>query len=73
MAKNLRPTLWRALDGKPIACVEKLKVLQENLAEIQAIATDAFEDAILMGCDPDEFRRALHAMIDALETPYRRR
>lgn len=73
MAEELRSTFWRESGGKLIACVEKLKVLEENLAEIRSLAADAFEDAVLMGCAPDEFRKALHAMIDALATPYRRR
>ena len=47
--------VWRSPEGKVIACVEKNKVLQENLVEIRQVCQDALEDAILMGCDEQQF------------------
>ena len=44
-----RPVVWRQADGEPIVCEEKLKVLNENLAEIRQVCQDALEDAVLMG------------------------
>ena len=52
--------------------VEKIKVLNENLAEIQQMAQDALEDAILMGCDERQVREVLQSLVDALENPYRK-
>ena len=37
--------VWRQPDGAPVSCVEKIKVLNENYAEMRAIAQDALEDA----------------------------
>jgi len=62
--------IWRSPEGKVIACVEKNKVLQENLAEIRQVCRDALEDAILMGCDEQQFRRVLAELVAKLETPY---
>ena len=64
------PAAWRAPDGTPISCVEKIKVLDENLAEIQGLCQDALEDALLMGCDEAQVRAVLHRLVDGLVNPY---
>lgn len=61
---------WRAPSGEVIACVEKLKVLRENLEEIQQLCQDALEDAVLMGCDEHQFRAVLVDLIAKLQNPY---
>ena len=68
----MQTTLWRDPDGKPVSCLEKLKVLNENVAELRSLAQDALEDAILMGCDETQFRAVLHALVDGLANPYRK-
>jgi hypothetical protein len=67
------PPVWRTPEGEPVSCIEKIKVLNENLDEIRALAQDALEDAVLMGCDEAQFRRVLHEMADLLVNPYRKR
>lgn len=64
---------WRQPDGEPVSCEEKLKVLDENLEEIRQYCQDAFEDAILMGCDESQVREVLQAVVDAIENPYKGR
>lgn len=64
------PQIWRQPDGEPVSCVEKIKVLNENLQEIREIAQDALEDALLMGCDEAQVREVLHRLVDVLENPY---
>jgi hypothetical protein len=64
--------LWRQPDGSPVSCREKIKVLNENLAEIEQAAQDALEDAVLMGCDEEQVRETLHALVDRLANPYRK-
>lgn len=61
--------IWQQSDGMPVACKEKLKVLNENLLELRQVAQDAFEDALLMGCDEAQVRQVLRALIDSLQTP----
>ena len=72
MTEPFRPPTWRQPDGSPVSCVEKIKVLNENLAEIQQMAQDAFEDAILMGCDEAQLRTVLRTLVDSLHNPYRK-
>ncbi|AOX17817.1 hypothetical protein [Kozakia baliensis] len=62
-------TVWRDGNGEPIACVEKLRVLRENEAELRQAMQDAFEDAILMGVAPDEMRAHLMEMVSKLSEP----
>jgi hypothetical protein len=62
--------VWRQDDGAPVSCVEKIKVLNENYAELQQIAQDAFEDALLVGCSEAQVRAVFHDLVDALCNPY---
>jgi hypothetical protein len=64
--------VWRQPDGKVVSCTEKIKVLNENLAEIRQLAQDALEDAILMGCDEAQIRNVLNELVVSLENPYRK-
>jgi hypothetical protein len=43
------PAIWPGRDGAPVACREKIKVLEENHAELAQMLRDALEDAVLMG------------------------
>ena len=61
---------WRSPTGEVIACVEKLKVLRENLEEIRQGCQDALDDAVLMGCDERQFREALAQLIASLQSAY---
>ena len=62
--------VWRQPDGEPVSCMEKIKVLNENLEEIGELAQDALEDAILMGCDEAQVREVLQRLMDELTNPY---
>ncbi|MBV9554411.1 MAG: hypothetical protein JO032_16645 [Alphaproteobacteria bacterium] len=64
--------VWRTPEGEPVSCVEKIKVLNENLAELRALAQDALEDAVLMGCDEAQIRVVLSGIVTGLVNPYRR-
>jgi hypothetical protein len=64
--------VWRQPDGHPVSCVEKIKVLNQNLDEIRQLAQDALEDAILMGCDEAQVRAILQNLVEDLQNPYRK-
>ena len=63
------PPVWRQADGKPVSCLEKIKVLNQNVQEIESLCADALEDGVLMGCDVDQIKAALHTLIDGLTPP----
>ncbi|MGH7063476.1 MAG: hypothetical protein ACREET_05310 [Stellaceae bacterium] len=64
--------VWRTPEGEPVACVEKIKVLNENLAELRELAQEALEDAVLMGCDERQLREVLAALLAGLINPYQK-
>jgi hypothetical protein len=61
---------WRQPDGKAVSCIEKIKVLNENLGEIRQLAQDALEDGLLMGCSEEQLRQVLRDLVDSLNNPY---
>ena len=63
---------WLTPEGEPVSCVEKIKVLNENLAELRELAQEAFEDAVLMGCDEQQVREVLAALVAGVVNPYRK-
>jgi len=69
-SRPLPETVWRSPTGEIVSCVEKLKVLRENLEEIQELCQDALEDAVLMGCDERQFKQVLENLVRLLENPY---
>ena len=71
-SRSKKDTVWRQPDGAPLSCVEKIKVLNQNLTEIRQLAQDALEDAILMGCDENQIRKVLADTVSDLANPYRK-
>jgi len=63
---------WRTPEGELVSCVEKIKVLNENLQELREMAQEALEDAVLMGCDETQFRRVMQDLATGLVNPYRK-
>jgi hypothetical protein len=63
--------IWRMTGGEPVACREKLRVLEENEHELLAIMQDAFEDAVLMGVDESFARDRFAGLAASLQSPRR--
>ncbi|HXA69536.1 MAG TPA: hypothetical protein VNW24_03740 [Stellaceae bacterium] len=64
--------VWLTPEGEPVSCLEKLKVLNENLTEIQEMSQEALEDAFLMGCDETQFRDVMRKLVESLVNPYKK-
>ena len=71
MVQKLPQPRWQSPEGEAISCTEKLKVLRENLEEIHQVCQDAFEDALLMGCDETQIREVFAQVVADLRNPYR--
>jgi uncharacterized protein (UPF0335 family) len=65
------PSVWPGLNGTGVGCREKIRVLNENHAELAQVLRDAFEDAVLMGVDEAAMRAILLGMVQALDSPKR--
>ena len=62
--KNILPKTWNGTGDEDISCTEKIKILNENIIEIDQIIEDALEDAVLMGADP---KQVIKVIIKSLE------
>ena len=71
MGKLDLPT-WLTPEGEPVSCIEKIKVLNENLDEIRAMAQEALEDAVLMGGDEASSDRFSGQIAEGLVNPYKK-
>jgi hypothetical protein len=69
---SLEFPIWRTPEGEPVSCIEKIKVLNENLAELRELAQEALEDAVLMGCDERQVREVLTEIVTEIVNPYRK-
>ena len=70
--KKLALPVWLTPQGEKVSCVEKIKVLNENLEEIKVMAQEALEDAVLMGCDEKQFRQVIEMIAESLVNPYKK-
>jgi hypothetical protein len=64
---------WVRDDQSVVSCTEKVKVMTENFDEIKQIAQDALEDGLLMEVSEQQMRDALHALVDSLINPYKKK
>ena len=49
---------------------KKIEVLASNLKELEQIAVDALDDAILMGVDPEQVREVFSEAMKQLTTKF---
>jgi uncharacterized protein (UPF0335 family) len=64
--------VWLTPQGEKLSCIEKIKVLNENLEEIQALTQEAFEDAVLMGADENQFKQVIQLIVQSIVNPYKK-
>ena len=62
---------WHRSNGEIVSCTEKVKVMRENIEELQQAIQDAYEDALLMDVDSAQIKSFLITMIENLENPYK--
>ena len=67
MSKKINKFIWYSKDKKIISCDETNKVLNENHSEVQSLIQNAFDDAILMGCDEEDVKEKIINLINNLE------
>ncbi|HUK10128.1 MAG TPA: hypothetical protein VLX09_19815 [Stellaceae bacterium] len=70
--KKLELPVWLTPQGEKVSCIEKIKILNENLEEINAMAQEALEDAVLMGCDEHQFRQVIEKIMQGIVNPYKK-
>ena len=74
MSSTDKPTvIWRKPDGSVVSCHEKVKVLNENYAELQEALQDALDDALVLGCSQTQVRQAFQQLLDGLQAQVQER
>ena len=64
---NAKEFLWIDKNNKIISCEDTNKVLNENFTEVSSVLQSAFDDAILIGCDEDDFKKKVIKLMNSLE------
>ncbi len=59
--------LWIDKSKKVISCEETNKVLNENFSELTTLIQNTFDDAVLLGCDEDDFKNKVENLLSSLE------
>lgn len=70
--KKLDLPVWLTPQGEKVSCIEKIKILNENLQELNDLAQEALEDAVLMGCDERQFRKVIEKIAQGIVNPYKK-
>ena len=71
-ASKINPKRWKRSSGKFFSCREKIKILNQDIEEVNQVCQDALEDALLMDCDESQFRDAIFRVVDNLINPYKK-
>ena len=65
-----KPFAWRTPEGDILACIEKLKLLEQNIEDSAAALQDVMDEAVVIGCDAEQMRFVLHCLVDDLRDIY---
>ena len=57
--KQFIPKYWLGKNKLKISCKEKIKVLNENIDEINEMISEVYDEAILLGIDEKQFKDVL--------------
>lgn len=62
--------IWHNDEGDKISCLEKIKVMEQNLAEIKVLLQDIIDDGVLMGISEYQIKEEIIKLIKTLKTEY---
>ena len=59
--------IWLNKSHEVISCDEKLKILNENILELENNFQNIFDDAVIMGCDEKDFKKKVVDIVNNLK------
>jgi regulator of replication initiation timing len=62
---------WVDDAGKLISCTEKIKVMQQNLAELKATLQDILDDGVLMEINENQLKEEMKKIIENISFSYK--
>ena len=57
--KQFIPKYWLGKNKLKISCKEKIKILNENIDELNEMISEVYDEAILLGIDEKQFKDVL--------------
>jgi uncharacterized protein (UPF0335 family) len=57
---------WVNENNNVISCIEKIKILNENMAELTQTIKDVHDDAILMGVSNKNFKKNIALLFEQM-------
>lgn len=62
------PSVWYSENNKKLSCKEKILILNENIEEFHELASEIFDEAILMGVKKKQIEEVLANVINNIDT-----
>ena len=62
--------IWHSNEGDKISCLEKIKVMEQNLDEIKVLLQDVIDDGVLMGISEQQIKEEMIKLIKTIKTDY---
>lgn len=62
---------WVDDAGNLISCTEKIKVMQQNLAELKATLQDILDDGVLMEINENQLKEEMKKIIENISFSYK--
>ena len=59
--------IWLNKSHEVFSCDEKLKILNENILELENNFQNIFDDAVIMGCDEKDFKKKVVDIVNNLK------
>ena len=57
--KSFIPKYWIGKNKHKVSCKEKIKILNNNIDELQEMISEIYDEAILMGVDEKQLKNVL--------------
>lgn len=62
---------WTNDAGELISCTEKIKVMQQNLAELKTMLQDIIDDGVLMEINENQLKEEMKKIIENISFSYK--
>lgn len=66
--KNILPKYWYSKKNEKLSCKEKIILLNENIEEFDRLASEIFDEAILMGVEKKQIQEVLNRVVNNINS-----
>ena len=65
---NYVPKYWKSSNNQKITCQEKLKILNDNLLDLEELIIEIYDEALLMGVDKKQIETIMKSVVSCINT-----